>query len=253
MSRTRVFCGPSLPASTVARWLPDAELFGPVERGDVYRATAEGAVAIGIIDGSSQQRPALECQELLWALHHGVFVYGAGGLGALRAAELDRFGMIGVGRVFISFRDGTLSADDEIAVAHGTAEQSYRASSEALVNTRAALERAVGKWVISEADSNALVQLARAQYYASRTYPDLLELARQKNVLAADTLARLTDWLDSSESRVDQKRIDAEAMIRRMASARHDTRREPPAFEFQHTEAWDEFTRQLATCTQPGA
>ena len=246
MSRTLAFCGPSLPAGTVARWLPGAEIFGPVERGDVYRATAEGAVAIAIIDGSSEHKPGIECQELLWALHHGVILYGSGGIGALRAAELDRFGMIGVGRVFISFRDSTLSADDEIAVAHGGAEQRYRASSEALVNIRASLERAVGKWVISEADANALVQIAHGLYYPFRTYPDLFELARQKNALTTEALARLTDWFDSSESRVDQKRIDAEAMIRRIASARHDARREPPAWEFQHTEAWDAFTHQLA-------
>jgi hypothetical protein len=247
MSRIRVYCGPSLPASTVARWLPSAQIFGPIERGDVFRATADGAVAIGIIDGCSDGRPSVESQELLWALHHGVFVYGAAGVGALRAAELDRFGMIGVGRVFISFRDGRLNADDEIAVAHGSAEQRYRTSSEALVNIRASLERAAGKWILSEADANALVQIARSQFYPYRTYPDLLELARQKNVVAPDTLTRLTDWLDSSESRVDQKRIDAEAMIRRMASAHHDARRDPPGFEFQHTEAWAELTRQLAT------
>lgn len=247
MSRTLVFCGPSLPAGTVARWLPKAEIFGPVERGDVYRATAEGAVAIGIVDGCSENRPSVDSQEALWAIKHGVYVYGAGGLGALLAAELDRFGMIGVGRVFISFRDGTLCADDEIAVAHGGGEQRYRASSEALVNIRASLERAVVKWVISEADMNALVKIAREQFYTLRTYPDLFELARQKNVLPADTLKRLLDWFESSEAHVDQKRIDAEAMIRRMASTRHDARRDPPAFEFQHTEVWDAFARRLAT------
>jgi hypothetical protein len=245
MSRTLIFCGPSLPAGTVARWLPDAEIFGPVERGDVYRATTEGAVVIGLIDGCGDNRPSVDCQEVLWAINHGVFVYGAAGLGALRAAELDRFGMVGVGRVFSSFRDGTLGADDEIAVAQGSAEERYRASSEALVNIRASLERAVGKWVISEADANALVQIARGQFYAFRTYPDLLELARQKNVLAAETFARLSEWFDSSESRVDQKRIDAEAMIRRMAGARHDARRERAGFEFARTEVWDEFVRGL--------
>ncbi|HKP57958.1 MAG TPA: TfuA-like protein [Polyangiales bacterium] len=252
MSQMLVFCGPSLPAGTVARWLPAAKVFGPVERGDVYRATAEGAVAIGIIDGCGD-RPSVECQELLWALSHGVHVYGAGGIGALRAAELDRFGMIGVGRVFISFRDGSLNADDEITVVHGSAEQRYRASSEALVNIRASLERAVTKWVISEKDMNALVLMVRTQFYAMRTYPDMLELARQKNVLPGETLTRLGEWLNStSEAHVDQKRIDAEAMIRRMASARHDGRRERPGFEFQRTEAWEEFTRELAAAAHPG-
>ena len=37
----------------------------------------------------------------------GIHVYGAASIGALRAAELRRFGMKGVGRDLPGFRDGT--------------------------------------------------------------------------------------------------------------------------------------------------
>ena len=47
-------------------------------------------------------------------------------MGALRAAELHVFGMVGVGRVFELFRDGLLEDDDEVAVAHGPADSGYQ-------------------------------------------------------------------------------------------------------------------------------
>ncbi|WP_198679170.1 TfuA-like protein [Thermomonospora amylolytica] len=39
-------------------------------------------------------------------------------MGALRAAELDRFGMRGVGRIYADYRDGRLEADDAVTLLH---------------------------------------------------------------------------------------------------------------------------------------
>ena len=80
--------------------------------------------------------PAVWHKEIMWMMEHGVHVFGAAGLGALRAAELDSFGMHGAGWVYQAFRDGTLDRDDEVAVRHGTAEDGYRPLSEAMVNIR---------------------------------------------------------------------------------------------------------------------
>jgi hypothetical protein len=248
MSRCVIFCGPSLPLPTIARWLRKAEVRPPAACGDVYRATMQGAVTIGIIDGDYDEAGPVWHKEILWALKQGVFVYGSAGVGALRAAELHRFGMVGVGRIFGWYRDGMINADDEIMVAHGTREDAYRARSDALVNMRATLERAVGAWVISEADAHTLIQVARMLFYPVRTYASLLELAQLHRAVAADSLARLSDWLSNgSEVRVDQKRIDAEAMIRRIASAAHDTRCDGSKLEFEFTVGWDALTRRIAT------
>src|SRR6185503_19851746 len=86
--------------------------------------------------------PAVWHKEILWAMSEGIHVFVSGSMGALRAAELASFGMIGVGAVFEAYRDGVLEDDDEVAVVHAAAEHDYRAGSEALVNIRATLARA---------------------------------------------------------------------------------------------------------------
>jgi hypothetical protein len=63
-------------------------------------------------------------------------------MGALRAAELHSFGMIGVGSIFEGYRDGTLTDDDEVTVVHSDAEGGYRPLSTAMVDMRATLARA---------------------------------------------------------------------------------------------------------------
>jgi hypothetical protein len=244
VSRSVIFCGPSLPEAAIARWLPNAEVRGPAACGDVYRAVTEGVVTIGLIDGA--EASAVWHKEILFALQHGVFVYGAAGVGALRAADMHRLGMLGVGRIFAWYRDGMIEADDEIMVAHAPREEGYRVLSEALVNVRATLERAAGAWLLSEAEANALLEVGRALYYPGRTYASLLETARAMGAVAHDTLARLEEWLSGWNVRVDQKKIDAEAMIRRIASARHDERSNGNSSEFERTLSWDALMQQFS-------
>ena len=102
-----------------------------------------GPLAIGLIDGYFERVPAVWHKEILWALSQGIHVFGSASMGALRAAELAPFGMIGVGAIFEAYRDGILEDDDEVAVAHGPADTGYRAGSDAMVNIRATLARAV--------------------------------------------------------------------------------------------------------------
>jgi hypothetical protein len=247
MSRVVVFSGPTIPSSMVSRWLPRAEQCAPASCGDIYRATERGVFAIAIIDGNTDGRYAVWHKEVLWALKQGVHVYGAAGLGAQRAAELHPYGMVGVGRIFGWYRDGVIDADDEVAVAHRCAEDWYRATSEPLVNIRATLERAAQKWVISEADASALLRAARELYYPDRNFDVLLARARDERIIAQDMLARLADSLSHfGDGRVDQMRIDAEAMLRRVAGARHDSRGGAASFEFVPTAAWQELTQRIA-------
>ena len=69
-------------------------------------------------------------------------------MGALRAAELAPFGMIGVGAIFEAFRDGVLEADDEVAVRHAPADARLPPTSEALVDIRATLGAAGAAGVV---------------------------------------------------------------------------------------------------------
>ena len=115
-----VFAGPTLRQSDVLARL-DAQVLGPAAFGDVYRAAHARPTALAIIDGYFERVPATWHKEILWAMAEGVHVFGASSMGALRAAELSVFGMVGVGKIFEAFRDGVLEDDDEVAVAHGAA------------------------------------------------------------------------------------------------------------------------------------
>jgi hypothetical protein len=247
MKKVIVFVGPTLPAAAVADLLPAAVVAGPAAQGDVYRATAREPWAMLIIDGVFDHQLSVWHKEILWALSKGVRVYGAGSMGALRAAELAPFGMIGVGRVFEAFAGGVLERDDEVAVAHQSKESAFRASSEALVNIRATLEQAAREGAVDRRTSEAILELGAATFYPDRTLARLIAGVRRRGADEA-ALARFEAWLGpGSRARIDQKRLDAEAALRRIdEDMRSGQALRPADFMFQYTEAWHEFRRMMA-------
>lgn len=180
-----VFIGPSLPPDEVATLVPDAVVHPPAAQGDVLRALHERPGAIAIVDGYFEAVPAVWHKEILVALSSGVAVHGAASMGALRAAELDRFGMVGHGTVYEWFRDGVLSADDEVAVAHASADEGYRSLSVALVDLRDLYARARDAGVIDAALHDRLVAAARALPYPERHHRRVAAEVVAANVLAA--------------------------------------------------------------------
>jgi hypothetical protein len=231
-----VFAGPTVPPHDEARkqaatWLP------PAQHGDVYRAVMLlQPRAIGIVDGYFASVPSVWHKEILWAIHEGVHVFGAGSMGALRAAELATFGMRGVGVIFEAYRDGVLDGagepfedDDEVAVVHGPADSGYLAGSEAMVNIRCTLAGAERAGVIGTHTRARLAGLAKALFFPERSYERLLPAAE---------LASLQAWLPAG--RVNQKREDALAMLEAMrAFLQSDPGRAEARFHFEHTTLWE--------------
>ncbi len=237
--RFLVFVGPTLAARAV-REIVDADVSGPAKFGDVYRAVMQGREAIAIIDGYFERVPAVWHKEILWAMSEGVHVFGASSMGALRAAELDAFGMVGVGAVYEAFRDGTLEDDDEVAVAHAPAEGEFRVLSDALVNIRASLRAAVRAKVIAQATEAALLEVAKRQFYAGRSFAGLLKQAAARGV----EVEALGDWL--ALGKVDQKRDDAIALLTYLREwAAGDPPRKQVTFRFEPTDSWHEATRMV--------
>jgi hypothetical protein len=146
-----VFLGPSLPIYEARAILPDANFRPPAEQGDVLTAVErDGAQVLGLIDGTFLQNLSVWHNELCYALSRGVTIYGASSIGALRAVETERFGSIGVGRIYQWYRDGIVNSDDEVALAHGDSSSGFRQMSLPLVNIRASLEQAVSKRLVAE-------------------------------------------------------------------------------------------------------
>jgi hypothetical protein len=245
-----IFIGPSMPVEEARRVAPG--VFAPPARmGDVYRAVRDGARHIGIVDGYYESVPAVWHKEILWALGSGARVYGAASMGALRAAELDRYGMIGVGDVYRWYRDGTLEDDDEVALLHAPASGGYTAASIPMVNIRATLAAAVGAGVLDRSAAQAIVTTVKALHYPERDHGAVLSAADRLDGSGA-LRRRLAAWLPPGT--VDVKRRDAAELLRTMVAAypgtdRRDLGCTPP---FEPTWIWQELALTIDAARRVG-
>jgi hypothetical protein len=238
-----VFLGPTLPLAR-ARQALDAEYLPPVRQGDVYRAvTRYRPRAIGIVDGYFHQVPSVWHKEILWAMAKGVHVFGSASMGALRAAELHRFGMHGVGEVFAAFRDGIIEDDDEVAVIHGPPETGFLAASEAMVNIRRTLADAESCGIVAVTTRRKLEELGKSLFYPLRSYPALLKMADAAGVDGSE-LAAFRDWLE--EGRADVKRRDALQMLGTIGELLSgDPVPKQIGYSFEHTTLWEEAVLEM--------
>ena len=206
-----VFSGPTVPAARVREVLPDAVTHPPVRHGDLMRLGAGPGDTVLIIDGLWHQSAPVRHKEILALLADGATVAGAASMGALRAAELAPYGMVGIGRIFEDFRSGALDADDEVAVLH---TDDGRPLSEALVNLRAALTRAAADGQLDHAHAQRLEDLARSLPYTSRSWTALGRLAAGEGLAAA--FSRADAWRRTHPC--NAKREDAEQALALVAA-----------------------------------
>ena len=209
-----IFLGPTLLPERAREYLANCEIWSPAAQGDVLRALNGGATRLGIIDGYFDVVPSVGHKEILYAMETGAVVFGSASMGALRAAELHTFGMIGVGRIFELYRDGILEDDDEVAVTHGPASCGYRTISEAMVNIRDRVDAAVQAAVIKCELGAQLCLLAKAMSFRARSFKRLVAIARESGLESCD-LDRFESF--ATASHVSLKERDAVAMLRRMA------------------------------------
>lgn len=244
-----VFLGPSLPRGEAEAILA-ADYRPPVRQGDIYRLVQQRRPrAIAVIDGYFQEVPSVWHKEILWALDQGIAVYGAASMGALRAAELQRHGMIGVGKIYEAYRVGTYAPyenelfedDDEVAVIHGPAELAYPALSDAMVDLRETLAAAARAGVIDEKLRDALVAGFKRRFYRERSFDALPELLAELEV-SPEVRDALLAWLP--EGRISQKRADARTLLEALAEGDAEPPAEREAFVFERTTLWAQFVEQ---------
>ena len=243
-----VFLGPTLSQRDARRYL-DAEYLPPVAQGDVVRLLDRRPTAIAIIDGYFERVLSVWHKEILLALESGVHVFGAASMGALRAAELDVFGMKGVGQIYRWYASGRLEDDDEVAVVHGPADQGYREMSDAMVNVRDRCLSAARNGVVSRRVAQRLVDVAKRLFYPERHWPRILADARADGVSGQDIRA-MASYL-KREKAPSLKARDAIALLQRVDTL---TARGPKPFRARtRTERTKYIGRLLAEIALPAA
>lgn len=246
--KTFVFIGSTIEEREARQWL-DAVYLPPATQGDILGLLRHEPKIIGIIDGSYDNTPAVWHKEILLALERGIQVVGASSMGALRAAELHTFGMIGVGEIFESYRDGLIEADDEVAVHHAGGEYGYRALSEALVNIRKTLQMAQAQGIIQPVTHQALIEIERRTPFWQRSYAEMLKLAAHQG-LPPEELACLEAFLN--DHRINQKKLDAIRALQLIASLQAGEPGHLPGVKVQRTIYLDGLEDRDLPLNRPG-
>ncbi|MEN6610993.1 MAG: TfuA-related McrA-glycine thioamidation protein [Methanoregulaceae archaeon] len=201
---TVVFLGPSLDRESAGKILP-ADYRPPVKRGDILQAVEDGACVIGIIDGVFFQDCAVGHREILSALRKGIAVVGSSSMGALRAAELDAHGMVGIGEIYRKFKVQELESDDEVALIYDP--ESFILLSEPLVNIRHNLRRAAERGIIGRSTEEILLRETHRIYFPQRTYRKICSAAKGTGTVPGEEVDRFLAFVESEGE--DLKRRDA--------------------------------------------
>ncbi|HEY9831473.1 MAG TPA: TfuA-related McrA-glycine thioamidation protein [Stenomitos sp.] len=206
MKKIVIFLGPSLPIAE-AKEILDAIYLPPAKQSDLLSAvTTYKPDIIGLIDGVFLSLPSVWHKEILYAIEQGVAVYGASSMGALRAAETDAFGMIGVGEIYRLYASGELIDDDEVVTVHGPEDTDYCRLSEPMVNVRATFRRANDEGIIDSNVCEQLSAIAKSIYFPERTFPAIFRKAATAGI-SPEKLDAMAAFAKTNY--VDLKRQDA--------------------------------------------
>ncbi len=225
-----VFAGPSLHGIAAPEGV---KRYGPAALGSVYRAVEAGYLRIGIVDGLFGNVPSVWHKEILYALCAGVEVAGAASMGALRAAELNSLGMVGIGRIYRLFRSGHWTDDDEVAVTHATEYLAFKPLSEAMCNFRFTLRRLRRIGVIDSSLEMEIIARLKARHFSGRTRE---ELSRIIAAVAGHAESARIEQCFATEY-VDAKADDARALLTYFADTAAPTPVAPP-WRFPATALW---------------
>ena len=211
MEKPIIFLGPSL-SHEKARKIFDADYRPPAKKGDFLRLAADpGVKMVGFVDGVFlQDYPPTPIEVYQLVRKEGLTLAGAASLGALRAVELEKFGMIGIGKIFQLYKSGRVDADDEVAVTFAP-EGDYKLQSEAMIDVRYNLFLAHKKQVMGRKTKIAIAKVAKELYFPHRNYGHIIEEAKDRYPALAGEIDSFSSYV--AENRKSLKEIDAIRLV----------------------------------------
>lgn len=232
-----IFTGPSLPdAADFAA--DDVRIAPPAIQGDVLKAVLQGTTVIGLIDGGFEYTAPVWHKEILFALSQGLTVFGGSSMGALRAAECEAYGMIGVGEIFRGYQSGALIDDADVALLHAPPELGGGALTLPMVNIRATLNALSRSGKLRPEEAERLIAAASAIHFKERTWRRIFSGCDTATMPGdAETLA--------AAHYIDQKRLDAIELVALLNAAADKTGAFPQEWAFHETTLWAEMKRRL--------
>jgi TfuA protein len=212
MNKPIVYLGPTLSREEASKIL-DADYRDPAKKGDFLKLshTLDEKKCVGFIDGVFlHDYPPSPIEAYHLVTRKNIQVIGASSLGALRAVELEKFGMKGIGKIFQLFKDGILNADDEVAVTFVRDKNILQ--SEAMIDIRFNLFLAYKKGIVTKQTKKRFVKIAKNIYFPFRNYEDIIKLAQNQFPSINDELENFRDYI--VENRDSLKARDAIKLLK---------------------------------------
>ncbi|WP_458746297.1 TfuA-like protein [Candidatus Nitrosocosmicus sp. T] len=212
-SKPVIFLGPSLSRDK-ARKILDADYRLPAKKGDLLQLILKEVDIVGLVDGYFlQDYPPTPIEVYNLVRKRNVKVLGSSSLGALRAVELGKYGMIGIGKIFRLFRNGILESDDEVAVTF-TDYTNYK--SEALIDIRYNLFLAQKYKIIDNMTGRSILKISKQTYFPYRTYEDILDKCKLKYPEIHSQLESFRDYI--LNNKMSLKEMDAVRLLKHIKS-----------------------------------
>lgn len=212
MNKPIVYLGPTLNRDEASKIL-EADYRDPAKKGDFLRLshTSDEKKYVGFIDGVFlHDYPPSPIEVYHLATRKNIELIGASSLGALRAVELEKFGMKGIGKIFQLFKNGILNADDEVAVTFVRDKNILQ--SEALIDIRFNLFLAYKKGIITKQTKKRFVRIAKNIYFPFRNYDDIIRLTQEQFPSIHDELENFRDYI--LKNRDSLKARDARKLLK---------------------------------------
>ena len=180
MNKPIVYLGPTLSREEAIKIL-DADYRDPAKKGDFLMLSRDSDEKkyVGFVDGVFlHDYPPSPIEVYHLATRKNIELIGASSLGALRAVELEKFGMKGIGKIFQLYKNGIIDADDEVAVTF--VRENNILQSEAMIDIRFNLFLAYKKGIITNQTKKRFAKIAKNIYFPFRNYEDLIKLTQQQ-------------------------------------------------------------------------
>ena len=206
MIKPIIFIGPSLAIEKAER-IFNADYRPPAKKGDFLRLMSsinDDHAIVGLVDGLFlQDYPPTPIEVFQLVVKKNMLVLGGASLGALRAVELEKYGMIGIGKIFELYKKNTIAADDEVAVTFTLENQQLQ--SEAMIDIRYNLFLALRKGVIDKNTKRAAVKVAKSIYFPDRNYEVIINETKRRYPSSSDYLESFRSYISKNRQSLKEK------------------------------------------------
>lgn len=191
-----VFAGPSISQESIKEILPDATVLPPIRAADILSLLRSDSLprpsCILILDGYFYSTLSVRHKEIIYAIKQGIPIIGASSMGALRAAELNDYGMIGIGRVYEYYSSNVITSDDEVAILHSQSPP-YEPLSTPLINVRLTLDDLVAANELTALDADSILSEISSIHFSDRKAATIDSIKTVKE-LCPELSSLIIDW-----------------------------------------------------------